>query len=59
MNGLPAWVLPTALFLVPVLVAMGVNRLLRHRRTNPNFILAWFVVVCWIVALVVIWRQVH
>lgn len=59
MNALPAWVLPTALFLLPVLAAVGVNRLLRHRRTNPNFILAWFVAVCWIVAVVVIWRQVH
>jgi len=59
MSGLPGWVLPTALFTVPVLVAVVVNRLFRHRPTNPNFILAWFVAVCWIFALVVIWRQVH
>lgn len=59
MSGLPGWILPTVLFLAPVLVALGVNRLFRHRPTNPNFILAWFVAVCWISALVVIWRQVY
>ncbi len=56
---LPGWTLPLALFLVPLLVAVVVNRLFRHRRTNPNFVLAWFVIVCWICALVVIWRQVR
>lgn len=59
MSALPGWILPTALFAVPVLVAVVVNRLFRHRRTNPNFVLAWFVAVCWISALVVIWRQVR
>jgi Na+/melibiose symporter-like transporter len=59
MSALPGWVAPLALFLVPLLVAVVVNRLFRHHRTNPNFVLAWFVAVCWISALVVIWRQVH
>ncbi|AKC85894.1 hypothetical protein [Pseudoxanthomonas suwonensis] len=59
MSALPGWVLPTAMFVVPVLVAVVVNRLFRHRRTNPNFVLAWFVAVCWIFAVVVILRQVR
>lgn len=59
MSALPGWALPVALFLVPLLVAVIVNRLFRHRRTNPNYVLAWFVAVCWISALVVIWRQVR
>lgn len=59
MSALPGWALPLALFLVPLLVAVNVNRLFRHRPTNPNYVLAWFVAVCWISALVVIWRQVR
>ena len=59
MSALPGWALPLALFLVPLLVAVIVNRLFRHRPTNPNYVLAWFVTVCWISALVVIWRQVR
>ncbi|KAF1690385.1 hypothetical protein [Pseudoxanthomonas koreensis] len=59
MSTLPGWVLPLALFVVPLLVVVVVNRLFRHRRTNPNWVLAWFVAVCWISALAVIWRQVR
>lgn len=59
MSALPGWALPLALFLVPLLVAVIVNRPFRHRPTNPNYVLAWFVAVCWISALVVIWRQVR
>ena len=59
MSALPGWGLPLALFLVPLAVAVLVNRMFRHRPTNPNFVLAWFVVVCWISALAVIWRQVR
>ncbi len=59
MSALPGWALRLALFLVPLLVAVIVNRLFRHRPTNPNYVLAWFVAVCWISALVVIWRQVR
>lgn len=59
MSALPGWALPLALFLVPLLAAVIVNRLFRHRPTNPNYVLAWFVAVCWISALVVIWRQVR
>ena len=59
MSALPGWALPLALFLVPLLVAVIVNRQFRHRPTNPNYVLAWFVAVCWISALVVIWRQVR
>ena len=57
--NMPDWVLPTALFVVPVLVALGVNRLFSHRPANPNYILAWLVVVCWVSAIAVIWRQVR
>lgn len=59
MSALPGWALPLALFLVPLLVAVIVNRLFQHRPTNPNYVLAWFVAVCWISARVVIWRQVR
>ena len=57
--NLPGWLPPLLLFVVPLLVAVVVNRLFRHRRTNPNFVLAWFVIVCWISAVVVILRQVR
>ncbi len=57
MSALPGWVLPVALFVVPLLAAVAINRLFRHRRTNPDWVLAWFIAVCWISALVVIWRQ--
>ena len=60
MSDLPDWVLPLALFVVPLLVALGVNRLVRRRRgIASNWVLAWFVTVCWVFALVVILRQVR
>ena len=60
MSDLPAWVAPLALFVVPLLLALGVNRLFHGRRGIPSgWVLAWFVAVCWIVALVVVWRQVR
>jgi len=58
--NLPGWVLPLALFLVPLLVALAVNRLFRQRRgIASGWVLAWFVAVCWIFALVAILRQVR
>ena len=52
------WILPLALFVLPLLAALAVNRLFRHRRgLNQGWVLAWFVAVCWIFALVVILRQ--
>jgi ABC-type sugar transport system permease subunit len=60
MSDLPGWVLPLALFLVPLLVALVVNRLFRGRRSVASiWVLAWFVTVCWVFALVVILRQVR
>jgi hypothetical protein len=60
MSDLPGWVLPLALFLVPLLVALAVNRLFRGRRGFASiWVLAWFVTVCWVFALVVILRQVR
>ncbi|WP_372012431.1 hypothetical protein [Pseudoxanthomonas sp. 10H] len=60
MDALPGWVLPLALFLVPLLVALVVNRLF-HKRSGiaSIWVLAWFVTVCWVFALVVILRQVR
>jgi len=58
--NLPGWVLPLALFVVPLLVALAVNRLVRNRRgIASGWVLAWFVAVCWIFALVTILRQVR
>jgi hypothetical protein len=58
--NLPGWVLPLALFLVPLLVALVVNRVFRNRRGIASiWVLAWFVTVCWIFAVVVILRQVR
>ncbi|MBO9715492.1 MAG: hypothetical protein J7507_01455 [Pseudoxanthomonas sp.] len=60
MSDLPGWVLPLALFVVPLLVALVVNRLFRGRRGIASiWVLTWFVTVCWVFALVVILRQVR
>ncbi|WP_024869280.1 hypothetical protein [Pseudoxanthomonas suwonensis] len=60
MGALPGWVLPVGLFVVPLLVALAVNRLARNRRgLASGWVLAWFVTVCWIFAIVVILRQVR
>lgn len=56
---LPKWVGPLVLFVLPLLVALLINRFVRHRRgIASNAVLAWFVIVCWITALTWILRQV-
>jgi hypothetical protein len=56
---LPWWVGPTALFVVPLIVALLVNLFVRHRRgIASNAVLAWFVIVCWITAVTWILKQV-
>ncbi|GAB3514417.1 hypothetical protein MNQ95_02030 [Pseudoxanthomonas daejeonensis] len=58
--NVPGWVPPLALFVVPLLVALVINRLYGHRRGIASiWVLAWFVTVCWIFAIVVILRQVR
>lgn len=51
-----AWIL--SLFLLPLLAALVVSLLVRHRGLGANGVLAWFVLVCWIGALAVILSQV-
>ena len=48
--SLPWWMLPTVLFVLPVIVALGVNRWRFHRAG---------VSACWTAALIVILQQVR
>ncbi|WNH47171.1 hypothetical protein PDM28_10660 [Stenotrophomonas aracearum] len=52
------WLWFLALFLVPLIGALVVSRLVRKRGLTANGVLAWFVLVCWIGALGVILSQV-
>jgi len=57
---LPRWVGPTALFVVPLVIALLVNFFVRKRRgIASNAVLAWLVIVCWITALTWILQQVR
>ncbi|MCD9085338.1 hypothetical protein [Stenotrophomonas sp. SY1] len=51
------WII--SLFLVPMLAALVVSLLVRHRGISANAVLAWFVITCWIGALGVILAQVR
>lgn len=56
--SLPWWLLPTVLFVLPVLVALAVNRWRFHRTgVSQHLVLGLFVGACWIAALIVILRQ--
>lgn len=56
--SLPWWLLPTVLFVLPVLVALAVNRWHFHRTgVSQHLVLALFVGACWIAALIVILQQ--
>lgn len=49
------WILPLALFLLPVIVILAWNRLFRHKRgMGQNWVLAILVAACWVSALVYI-----
>lgn len=50
------WVL--SLFLVPLLAALVVSVVVRHRGLSANAVLTWFVLVCWCAAVGVILSQV-
>ena len=57
--SLPWWLLPTALFVLPLLVALGVNHWRFHRNgVSQHLVLGLFVGACWIAALIVILQQV-
>lgn len=53
------WLWMAALFLVPLVAALVVSLIVRKRGLRANAVLAWFVLVCWIGALTVIWLQVR
>ncbi|WP_411851153.1 hypothetical protein ACLB90_00670 [Stenotrophomonas sp. LGBM10] len=52
------WIWILSLFFVPLLAAVGVSLLVRHRGIGANAVLTWFVIVCWVGALGVILSQV-
>lgn len=57
--ALPWWLLPTALFALPVVVALAVNRWRFHRTgISQHLVLGLFVAACWIAAVIVILQQV-
>ncbi|MGE8217715.1 hypothetical protein D3C87_580820 [compost metagenome] len=51
-----AWIL--SLFALPLLAALVVSLVVRHRGLGANAVLTWFVIVCWVGALGVILSQV-
>lgn len=51
-----AWII--SLFALPLLAALIVSLLVRHRGLSANAVLTWFVIVCWCGALAVILSQV-
>lgn len=53
------WLWMSALFVVPLLAALVVSLIVHKRGLRANAVLAWFVLVCWIGALTVIWLQVR
>ncbi len=57
MQGHP-WIWIITLFVLPLLAALVVNLLVRHRGISSNAVLAWFVIVCWVGAIGVILSQV-
>ena len=58
--SLPWWMLPTVLFVLPVIVALGVNRWRCHRAgVSQHLVLGLFVRACWTAALIVILQQVR
>ncbi|WP_211369443.1 hypothetical protein [Pseudoxanthomonas kalamensis] len=58
--AMPWWMLPTILFLAPLLVALIHNLFFKHKwGVNANWVLALFVLACWISALVIILRAVN
>lgn len=57
--SLPWWLLPAALFVLPVLVALAVNRWRFHRNgVSQHLVLGLFVSACWIAAIIVILQEV-
>lgn len=52
------WIWILSLFVLPLLAALVVSLLVRHRGIGANAVLAWFVIVCWFGALGVILSQV-
>jgi hypothetical protein len=58
-SNMPVWMWSLPLFVLPVLVAMGINLVRRRRLLDMNMVLAWFIAVCWIIATAVIWVTVR
>lgn len=52
------WIWMVSLFLVPLLAALVVSLLVRHRGIGANAVLAWCVIACWVGALGVVLSQV-
>lgn len=52
------WLWILSLFVLPLLAALAVSLLVRHRGLGANAVLTWFVLVCWVGALAVILSQV-
>lgn len=56
----PWWLLPLALFAVPLAVVLAVNRWRFHRNgANQNLVLGLFVGACWLGAIILILQRVQ
>lgn len=48
------WFWVISLFVVPLVAALAVSLVVRHRGLTANAVLTWFVLVCWCAAVGII-----